>query len=108
MNTKQIKFKNVGKFLDESSSRYEATIDSFIVRVWKCSYLNCWKYSFYTLTGYGLDEMNCDFLSNLHSNATKSDCYQIVNEIIADIELKNQINERAKKIEERMKEFNLK
>jgi hypothetical protein len=81
-----IKFKNVGTYLGDLSSRYEAIIDNkFKVWVYKPDMYD-WKsgfrFYFLTLNNRTLDYVNDAYLANWYSNATKKEAYERVYEIL--------------------------
>ena len=91
-----IKFKNVGAYLDEQSSRYEAIIDNrFKVRVYKpYNYEGSqrgFKFGFYTLDNYSLDDVNDDINSTWWINATKKETYERIYEMLNNKEDYNYI-----------------
>ena len=98
---KTLNFKNQGKFLDENSSRYEATKGNVIIRIWKCAYSKEWRVEFCTLTGYGLEAESGDF------NAYVSYKGMTKKELIEIIESKDlsYLDEPAQKLQKQMDDF---
>ena len=94
---KKLKFKNTGKYLDELSSRYEATINEYIkVRIYKSEYYNGFIFSFLTSNDYSLNSINLDFLSSFWNKATKKQAIIRVEEIINDNKYLEHITEYSK------------
>ena len=77
---KTLKFKNLGKFLEESSSRYEAKFtENSNVNVFKCEYRSEWLYRFSDVKyGYELD-LNNHICSSFE---TKKECLKELNLIL--------------------------
>ncbi len=75
-----LKFKNLGKFLEESSNRYESIFtENSKVNVFKCEYRNEWLYRFIDVKyGYELD-LNGHICSSFQ---TKKECLKELNLIL--------------------------
>jgi hypothetical protein len=81
-----IKFKNVGRYLVDLSSRYEAIIDNkFKVWVFKpdmYEWKSGFRFNFLTLNNRSLDDVNDAYMSNWYNDATKKEAYERVYEIL--------------------------
>ena len=75
-----LKFKNLGKFLEESSNRYQSNFtENSNVNVFKCEYRNEWLYRFIDIKfGYELD-LNGHICSSFE---TKKECLKELNLIL--------------------------
>jgi hypothetical protein len=98
-----VKFKNVGWFIEENSARYEANINNlFVVRVWKCPYHKGFRFSFLTVGGFSLDRINDDYLSTFWDRATKQEAHIRINDILNDRECYDAIVSKSNSVTEQM------
>lgn len=102
-----LKFKNVGKYADEDSSRYEAVVnDNVKVRIWRDGYMEKgFVFSFLTSEGYDMDNITGDFRSTFWSRASKKDCVKRVTEIVNDEECVSKLDKYAVYWNARMAEY---
>lgn len=77
-------FKNIGKFSDEASSRYEAIINENLkVDIWKDAYVfKGFRFSFKTMKGYSISDFNDHLLAYFYKNATKKDVITYLEKVI--------------------------
>ena len=82
MITTPLRFKNVGKYLDESSSRYESQFSrNVFVRVFRCSYAKAWKIQFLDFLGMDLDSINAHLEPRHSKKAVIEDIVWFQNEL---------------------------
>lgn len=98
-------FKNTGRYADEDSARYEASVKGlFKVRIFKDTYMKGFRFEFISNHGYTLD-INRDLLASFYDKATKKQATKWVSEMLNEKEIFDSINKQAKSIDKMMADF---
>lgn len=108
METVNLKFKKLGYYAEGKSARYEAIVnDNFTVRVEAIFgyYGDGFTFTFITKSGYCLERLSSNYLSNFWDKSTKTDCVKFVSGILNDKECFDEINKEAISLEKYMYEY---